>query len=289
MDPRTRRLVDVNVDDILASLGWHGGAACRAIVARLARGPALRFAREMTAFDDAVRRIGIGSAARALLSAFVHDVRIRGMELIPPRGPVLLLANHPGMTDTLALLASIPRKDLLVLAADRPFLRALPAAAASLIFIPDEKEKRISAVRRAISHLRAGGALLTFPAGEIEPDPAVHRGAAQALDRWSASSLLFLRFVPDCSVASLVVSGVLSRRAQQVPITRLRRNRVDRERMAAMLQVLVHTLLPSTWRVRLRVDVIEARPARDLPAGAEEARTALTARIAEFLRRRGRE
>ena len=289
MDPRTRRLVDVNIDDILAALGWHAGPMCRAIARRLASGPAARFAREMTAFDDIAARSGVGTAARTLLPAFVHDIRFRGIERIPLRGPVLLLSNHPGMTDTLALLASIPREDLLVLAADRPFLHALPAAARSLIFIPEEKEKRIVAVRRAISHLRSGGALLTFPAGEIEPDPAVHRGAVQALDRWSGSSLVFLRFVPDCTVVPLIVSGVLSRGAQRFPLTRLRRNRADRERFAAMLQILVHTLLPAAGRVRVRVDVIEARAARELPAGTEGARAALTARIAEFLRSRGRE
>ena len=144
-------------------------------------------------------------------------------------------------------------------------------------------------MRRAISHLRSGGALLTFPAGEIEPDPAIHRGAAQALDRWSASSLFFLRFVPDCVVVPVVVSGVLARGAQWVPLTRLRRKPADRERMAAMLQVLVHTLLPSAWRVCVRVDVMEVCAARDLPPGAEEARTVVTSRIADFLRRGGRE
>ena len=133
MDPRTRRLVDVNIDDIRAALGWHGRPAWRSIAERLARGPATRFAREMTAFDDAVARSGIGGAARALLPAFARDIRFRGVEQIPRRGPVLLLSNHPGMTDTLALLASIPREDLLVLAADRPFLRALPGRDA----IPD--------------------------------------------------------------------------------------------------------------------------------------------------------
>ena len=101
MDPRTRRLVDVNIDDMLAALGWRGGPACRGFARRMARGPALRLAREMTAFDDDVARSGAGAAARNLLAAFVHDARFHGTERIPLRGPVLLLSNHPGMTDTL--------------------------------------------------------------------------------------------------------------------------------------------------------------------------------------------
>jgi hypothetical protein len=288
MDPRTRALLKVNIDDILAAVGWPPGAALRAVVGRLVRGPALRFAREMTTFDDEIGRSGIRIAAGALLSAFVRDIRVTGMEHIPLRGPVLILSNHPGMTDTLALIASIPREDLLVLAAERPFLRALRAASRSLIYIPDEKAKRLAAVRRAVDHLRAGGALLTFPAGDIEPDPAVLPGAAEALGRWSASSLLFLRFVPECTVVPVVVSGVLARPAQQFPLTRLRRKRVDRERMAAMLQVLVHTLLPSAWRVRVRVDVLAPRAARDFPRSENRARAVLTSRVAEFLLRHGR-
>jgi len=288
MDPRTQVLLRVNIDDLLAAFGWLGRSTLRTLAGRLVRKPALRFAREMTAFDDEVGESGIRAAARSLLSGFVRDVQVRGIERIPLRGPVLLLSNHPGMTDTLALLASIPRDDLLVLASDRPFLRALPAAARRLIFIPDEKDKRLSAIRRAIAHLRAGGALLTFPAGEIEPDPAVLPGAVQALEGWSASSLLFLRFVPESVVVPLVVSGVLARAAQRHPLTLLRKRRADRERLAAMLQVLVHTLFPSAWRTRVRVDVMEPRAGRDRPAGAAEAHAALTAAVAEFLRLRGR-
>jgi putative hemolysin len=218
----------------------------------------------------------------------VSAVQVHGVEQIPRSGPVLLLSNHPGMTDTLALLAAIPRDDLLVLAADKPFLRALRCASRSLIFIPEEIAKRLPVVRRAITHLRSGGALLTFPAGEIEPDPAVLPGAVEALGRWSSSSLFFLRYVPESTVVPVVVSGVLARPAQRHPLALLRRRGADRERLAAMLQVLVHTLVPSAWRVRVRVDVMDSRAAGDLPPGAEEARTALTREVADFLRRRER-
>ena len=44
----------------------------------------------------------------------------------------------------------------------------------------------MSLVRDVARHLRAGGAVLTFPAGHNEPDPDVHPGAddgAAVLDR----------------------------------------------------------------------------------------------------------
>jgi len=288
MDPRTRTLLEVNIDDILLAFGWQNVAALRGLVRRAARQPALRFAREMTTFDEDIEASGIAAAARALLARYVRGVRMCGGDRIPREGPLLLLANHPGMTDTLALFASIPRSDLLVLAAERPFLRALPAASRSLISLPGASERRLAAMRRAVTHLRAGGALLTFPAGEIEPDPAVLPGAVQALTRWSESSTVFLRMVPDCVVVPLVVSGVLARQAQRNPLRFLRRKRIDRERLAAMLQVLVHTLLPSAWRVRVRVDVAGPFAGREILARGSGARDAITEAVARLLRLRER-
>jgi putative hemolysin len=287
MDARTRALFDVNIDDILAALGWENAPVLGALVRRVARRPALGFAREMKAFDDAAAASGLRIAAGALLSSFARRVTVSGTERIPPRGPALLLSNHPGMTDTLALFAAIPRPDLRVLAAERPFLRALPAVARSLIFIPERRDRRLGAMRQAIEHLRSGGALLTFPAGVIEPDPAVLPGAVEALRGWSESTNAFLRFVPQCTVVPLVVSGVLARRAQRHPLTLLRRRRVDRERLGAMLQVMMHTLRPGAWRVSVRVDIPRAFDGRELSAGGEAARAALMDTVAGILRLRG--
>lgn len=287
MDPRTRALIDINIDDILAALGVPGSAMARALARRLARTPALRFAREMTAFDADAQRRGIAAASRSLLARFVRGVRTEGLSNIPARGPVLLLSNHPGMTDTLLLLACIPREDLLVLAAERPFLRALPAASRQLIFLPDKADQRLAAVRRAVSHLRSGGALLTFPAGEIEPDPEVLPGAVEALGRWSPSSLGFLRLVPGCMVVPLVVSGVLQPRAQRSLLARaLRRRQADRERFAAMLQVLVHTLAPGRWRTRVSLEALAGFSSSELLAHGREANAVLTGRVASRLRER---
>jgi hypothetical protein len=110
----------------------------------------------------------------------------------------------------------------------------------------------------------------------------------QALCRWSESSTVFLRLVPDSVVVPLVVSGVLARQAQRNPLGLLRRQRIDRERLAAMLQVLVHTLSPSAWRVRVRVDAAGPFAARDLLAREEGARDAITEAVARLLRLRER-
>lgn len=56
-------------------------------------------------------------------------------------------------------------------------------------------------VRAAADHLRAGGALLTFPAGAIEPDPALRLAdALTSLAGWRNATELFVRLVPETAV-----------------------------------------------------------------------------------------
>ncbi|MFI5369530.1 MAG: 1-acyl-sn-glycerol-3-phosphate acyltransferase [Spirochaetia bacterium] len=284
MDTRERDLIAINTLDILAALGLSDLRVFRRGVELAFRHPARTLARRLVRFDDEVVASGLRAAAPIIISAYVRNLEVNGAARIPARGPVILLSNHPGMTDTVCLCAAIPRPDLKILAADRPFLRALPAASRSLFFLPDQPEKRRDVLRKSISHLRAGGALLTFPAGGIEPDPSVLPGAAEALAGWSASTTFFLRFVPDALVIPIVVSGVLSRRAQRNPLTRIRKKRTDRERFGAMLQAVTHTIFPRAWPVRVRVDILQAFIGRELARAEDEGVSAIRERVADFLR-----
>jgi hypothetical protein len=142
-----------------------------------------------------------------------------------------------------------PRTDLRVVAAERPFLDALPNTSRYLLTVAETSPGRFGLVRAATQHLRGGGAILTFPGGRIEPDPAVLPGAVEALGRWSASVDLFARFVPDLTVVPAVVVGVLSPTALRNPLTFVRRQPRDRQWLAATLQMLVPALRNVTTRV----------------------------------------
>ena len=170
-------------------------------------------------------------------------------ERLPLEGPVLLAANHPGLADSLALFATVPRGDLRVMAARRPILAALPNTSRFLIPVSESPSGRLGAVRTAARHLRRGGAVLTFPGGRIEPDPTVLPGAEEALERWSESLDLFARLVPGLTVVPAVVSGVLSPTALRNPLTFVRRQRRDREWLAATLQMLTPALRDVTTSV----------------------------------------
>jgi 1-acyl-sn-glycerol-3-phosphate acyltransferase len=232
-------LLSTTLDDAVTGLGAHSPATKAAL--RLALLPfALRFRREVEAADAATGRLGLAAASELLLRAYSGPVTYVGLDGIPADGPLIVAANHPGGVDTPALMAALSaRPDLRVLALDRPFLRAIPHIAAHLLYVGESAEVRGDLVRRAASHLRAGGALLSFPAGESEPDPAVRNpDAVAAVARWSRSTELLARLAPGVTVLPVAVSGVLSERALAHPLSRARASVEDRELAAATLQIV---------------------------------------------------
>jgi hypothetical protein len=233
-------LIDINLDDLLDALGLP---ALRGAVPRAMLRPAVqRFTGIVRAFDDRVGATGLAAASGWVLQRLAGGLQVAGESHIPSHGPLLVLSNHPGMTDTAALFASLHmRADLRVIARDRPFLRALPHTGASLILLADgDDSARVRALYAGLKHLRRGGALLTFPAGEIEPDPAAAgvRPALNGLQAWSDSYAVFARAVPAARIVTAIVSQVVSARALRHPLTRLRRDAADREKLAAAMQIL---------------------------------------------------
>jgi hypothetical protein len=196
----------------------------------------------------------LAEAARQFMKVrYVRDVRVHGREHVPANKPVLFLSNHPGLADTLALFAAINRPDLRIIAIQRPFLETLENSTRQLFFIDDDPAKRVNAVRQVAAHLKNGGAALTFPAGKIEPDPDVYEGALDSLNEWTDSAGVFLRFARDAVIVPTLVSGVIWDVSARHFLTRLKRTRYDREKLAAALQLLAmvaQNARPTTPHVR---------------------------------------
>lgn len=232
------RLIEINLDDLFDAAGLM--RLRHTALQRLLRPWARRFAIVAQEFDHRVGEQGLAHGSSWVAHRMSAGVRVSGSEHIPPTGPAVILANHPGITDTVALIASLAsRPDLRVIALDRPFLRALPNLARHLILVPEHDVGRMRVVRAGVTHLKQGGALLTFPAGEIEPDPATF-GRIMAVDsvlRWSDSFVVFARRVPHTRFIPAIVSNVISPEAQRHVLTLLRRTSHDRQRLAAALQV----------------------------------------------------
>ncbi|MCS7010732.1 MAG: 1-acyl-sn-glycerol-3-phosphate acyltransferase [Anaerolineales bacterium] len=243
------QLTEINLDDLVEAFGWKEKPRAALLLRLSFRAPARKFARWILTFDEQTGRENLPAAARALLARATAGLNVQGREHVPESGPVLFLANHPGMTDTLCLFSAIGRIDLRIIALERPFLKALPNVAELLFYVSDNPTQRMRAVRQGTAHLRQGGALLTFPAGQIEPDPAVYPGARRSLQNWTDSAGVFLRFVPETCVVPTLVSGVLWEKAVLHPLTRFKPPGREREKLGAALQLLVQV-------------IFEARPTR---------------------------
>src|SRR5919112_158236 len=249
-DNHLERLTQVCVDDLISAFGLGGARRGRVLMESISRLLARRLAQQILTYDQIVGDSGLGTGGSWALKKLSRHSKIEGQENVPREGPLLLVSNHPGLADAVALFAATPRDDLRVIAADRPFLDALPNTSRHLMTVAETPGGRSRVARAAARHLRGGGSVLTFPGGRIEPDPAVLPGAVAALDRWSASADLFGRLVRGLAIVPVVVSGVISPSALRNPLIHLRRRKRDREWLAATLQVLI----PALRNVDVRVE-----------------------------------
>lgn len=233
-------LTQINLDDLVAALGSPSPRLAR-LLRRLFFAPARTFAAQILEFDHHIPALGLPEAARRVLPYYVRSLRVFGADRVPDTA-FLALSNHPGMTDTLALFAALQRPDLKIIALDRPFLNALPHIHQRLFYVKDDPASRIALVRQVAAHLRSGGAALTFPAGHIEPDPAVYPGALESLASWLDSAGIFVRLAPQAVLLPVLVRGVVWERIARHWLLTVKKHREEREKLAAALQLLTHVL-----------------------------------------------
>lgn len=92
---------------------------------------------------------------------------------IPRKGPLVVVANHPhGLADGLVAMDFLLRARPDALVVGNRWLSRIPGIRPWLIevnpFSPDAADPgNIAGTRRILAHLRAGGCVLTFPAGEV--------------------------------------------------------------------------------------------------------------------------
>jgi hypothetical protein len=239
MKPLARELATLSALEIVNALG--AGCAPDAVKRGLAW-PFFAISRALgeilAEMDEAIAPRGLAVATRAALERFWVEWTCTGPTVAT--GPCLILANHPGAYDAFALMSAIGRRDLLVLAADRGFLRALPRLSEHLLFVGAEPSGRARTLRRALSHLSRGGALLHFPAGEIEPDAAFGTHPAGLLKPWQPGAATLVRACVRSRGRILVagVRGVHSPRAKRLLLNRLAERR-GITTLAVLLQLVL--------------------------------------------------
>jgi 1-acyl-sn-glycerol-3-phosphate acyltransferase len=237
-------------DEIVAAMGFNRRGLARRLLGPIFYPPAQRFSRLIADVDRQVGESGIQAAAGQLLTHFIDQLRVFGAGSIPKEGPLVVASNHPGAYDSVALLATIPRPDIKLVVSDVPFIRSLPELNRHMIYTPTGDQARMAAVRQAVRHLKQGGALLIFPSGVVDPDPAVLAGAKEALRRWFSSLDLMLKHDPEIQLVDATVSGVLAPAHLRSPLTRLVKVEWRQRKLAEFLQIMRQLLFGSKFDLR---------------------------------------
>jgi hypothetical protein len=215
--------------------------------------PAHRFAQVASTFDNYIEQYGLREAAQRVLPVFARTYEAHNAENIPREGPLLITSNHPGTCDSLIITANIPRPDLKIIVTGRPFVRGMRNAARNLIYTSIDVHEQMGVLRAAIRHLQGGGAVLIFPTGSIDPDPALSADASQELQKWSPSLEVMLRYAPQTRVLLTIVSGVLSSGWRWNPFIRLMGDDHKQRQVAEFLQVIQQMIFPNSVNVNPRL------------------------------------
>lgn len=224
VEPVARAIARLSTEEITAAVrAANAPPLVKRAVQALASRPSARLGEILATFDARVATGGLGRAAREVVSRLGARIDVTGE--CPPRGPVLIVTNHPGAYDALALMGSLGRDDARLVASDRAFLRAMPNLSHDhLIFISETEQTgpRAIAARargavRALDWIGEGHVLVHFGAGEIEPDVRFpHDG--DVLGSWGpGTNVLAKRAVAKgAAVVPCFISGVHSPRAKRL-------------------------------------------------------------------------
>ncbi len=118
--------------------------------------------------------IGVG-AARVAFRAFGR-FEVHGAEAVPPRGPLIVVANHMSNADPPVVVAAVPRR-LFIMAKRGLFANRLITKIFNDIGVYplDRDGKDTAALRWALRLLERDGALLLFPEGTRSKDAQLHK------------------------------------------------------------------------------------------------------------------
>ena len=241
-----KQIQSATTDEIFYALGLNRRGTLRRAFGWAFRAPTRRFARIMADVDAAVERGGPPAGCQTMLDALGVQATAEGVENIPLKGPAVILANHPGAYDSMAIGSLIPRTDLKVIVAKTRLYQVLPHIHPEMIYASEERSESMTALRQAISHFEADGMLLQFGSGLIEPDPALYPVDDTVFERWSASIEVFMRKIPQVQIVPTIASNVLLKRFAQHPLTRLRKAGMDQRRLAEFMQIIQQLLFPKS-------------------------------------------
>ena len=128
-----------------------------------------------------------------------------GADLIPRRGPLLVVSNHAAYLDPFWLCKVLPRKATPMMTSafyDLPFIRWSMVHIVGAIRVPVSRFRReVPELRDAVALLRRGGCLLIFPEAQLR------RRAEQSLRMFGQGVWHILHELPDTPVLVCWIEG----------------------------------------------------------------------------------
>jgi 1-acyl-sn-glycerol-3-phosphate acyltransferase len=248
-----KRIQSAITDEIFYALGLQRRGVLRRAFGWIFSLPTRRFAQIMAEVDAAVGVGGPPAGCQTMLNALGVQAETSGTDNIPLTGPAIILANHPGAYDSMAIGSLIPRTDLNVIVAKTQLYQVLPHIHPHMHYASQDRSESMTALRQAVNHLKQGGILLQFGSGLIEPDPALFPLDEAVFTRWSPSIEVLMHKVPKVQVIPTIASNVLLKRFAHHPLTRLRREPMDQRRLSEFMQIIQQLLVPKSVDAKPRI------------------------------------
>lgn len=218
--------------------------------------PVTKVAGLMQSVDLKVATQSLWEAARDLLPRFSGGWEVEGDRHFPKEGPLLVVANHPGVMDAVAALAVLERPDVHLVANARPTLEVLPNTSEHMVYLNKNTPARMTTLRNLIRLLEEGSTVVLFPRGGIEPEPALYPGALESVKHWSESLGLFLSRVPETTLQLVLTQNVLTRQAWAHPLTKFGKTPGQKHEIGMVLQLIVQALFDK-WKIPIKMTLPE--------------------------------
>jgi hypothetical protein len=245
VDTEIEELSESLVDELVGALGLPKKGVWHKIFWHVFRNTTDRLSSIGVTFDRILSLDGLPAGSEWALSHFCNPVKYQGLTNIPTDCPLLVVSNHPGAYDALIIFSKLIRKDIKWIGSFIPFLERLPHVKQHIIFASRvDPYNGMTVMRSSLRHLQSGGALLYFGVGHRDPDPDVYPNAGKMMDNWLKGIEVFIKHIPGLKLLPTIVSGVVSKKWSHHPLTLLRRNQIDKQRLSEFGQVITQLLMP---------------------------------------------
>jgi len=249
-------LRDTITEEVFRAMGLKPANILRKPTRGMLKPVTTHFARIAERFVRECWENSISESGQETLKDFSMTVDSRGEQNMPKTGPLLLVSNHPGALDSLALVSRVCRNDVKILVSDSAFMREFAGESPFFIFVDFKVIGGMTALRESIEQLQSGGAVIIFAHGEVEPDPELNpNGAMNAIQNWSPSIEVMLRKVPDTSVQFAIMSGAVLQKFMRSPLVWLRKQSFEKQKLAEFVQVIQQLFAPKSVDIHLNISM----------------------------------